>query len=126
MATKKFAQTERDTLLAVKGVGPKVIERLEQLGIVKLRQLAMQDAKSICAAASALVGSTCWKNSPQVRAAIAGAIAAARSAVELSRDFEPARPEDVFGSLATAGRPKTLEEMDAGVLAEAKRRHLRD
>jgi predicted RecB family nuclease len=101
MATKKFAQTERDTLLAVKGVGPKVIERLEQLGIVTLRQLAMQDAKSICAAASALVGSTCWKNSPQARAAIAGAIAA-------------------------AGPAKTLKEMDAGVLAEAKRRHARD
>lgn len=40
--------------------------------------------------------------------------------------FEPRRPEDVFGSLAIAGPPKTLEEMDAGVLAEARRRHARD
>ncbi|PDQ18214.1 AbrB family transcriptional regulator [Mesorhizobium sanjuanii] len=40
--------------------------------------------------------------------------------------FVATRPEDVFGSLPHRGRPKTLEEMDAGVLAEARRRHARD
>jgi AbrB family looped-hinge helix DNA binding protein len=40
--------------------------------------------------------------------------------------FAETRPEDVFGSLPHRGRPKTLEEMDAGVLAEARRRHARD
>ncbi|MGO9483514.1 MAG: AbrB/MazE/SpoVT family DNA-binding domain-containing protein [Rhodomicrobium sp.] len=40
--------------------------------------------------------------------------------------FESASPEEVFGSLKVSGPPKTLEEMDAGVLAEAKRRHARD
>jgi AbrB family looped-hinge helix DNA binding protein len=40
--------------------------------------------------------------------------------------FEPAKPDEVFGSLKVSGSPKTLEEMDAGVLAEAKRRHARD
>lgn len=40
--------------------------------------------------------------------------------------FAPTRPEDVFGFLPHSGRPKTLEEMDAGVLAEARRRHARD
>lgn len=40
--------------------------------------------------------------------------------------FAPTRPEDVFASLPYRGKPKTLEEMDAGVLAEAKRRHARD
>ncbi|MCP9231579.1 AbrB/MazE/SpoVT family DNA-binding domain-containing protein [Mesorhizobium sp. M0904] len=40
--------------------------------------------------------------------------------------FAETRPEDVFGSLRYSGRPKTLEEMDAGVLAEARRRHARD
>ncbi|CAN7650706.1 AbrB/MazE/SpoVT family DNA-binding domain-containing protein [Mesorhizobium sp. LjRoot246] len=40
--------------------------------------------------------------------------------------FAPTRPEDVFGVLPHSGRPKTLEEMDAGVLAEARRRHARD
>ncbi len=40
--------------------------------------------------------------------------------------FAETRPEDVFGALPWKGTPKTLEEMDAGVLAEARRRHVRD
>ncbi|MDQ1901201.1 hypothetical protein RAH32_12190 [Paracoccus sp. WLY502] len=40
--------------------------------------------------------------------------------------FAPTRSETVFGMLAHAGAPKTLEEMEAGVLAEARRRHGRD
>ena len=40
--------------------------------------------------------------------------------------FAETRPEDVFGSLPHTGRPKSIEEMDAGVLAEARRRHARD
>lgn len=39
--------------------------------------------------------------------------------------FAETRPEDVFGMLPHKGKPKTLEEMDAGVLAEARRRHAR-
>ncbi|KUM26607.1 AbrB family transcriptional regulator [Mesorhizobium loti] len=40
--------------------------------------------------------------------------------------FAQTRPEEVFGALPHRGRPKTLEEMDEGVLAEARRRHARD
>ncbi|MGF6226182.1 AbrB family looped-hinge helix DNA binding protein [Inquilinus ginsengisoli] len=40
--------------------------------------------------------------------------------------FPETRPEDVFGSLPYHGEPKSLEEMDAGVLAEARRRNARD
>lgn len=40
--------------------------------------------------------------------------------------FEPKRPDEVFGLLKVSGSPKTLEEMDAGALAEAKRRYARD
>ncbi|WP_095198682.1 AbrB/MazE/SpoVT family DNA-binding domain-containing protein [Mesorhizobium carmichaelinearum] len=40
--------------------------------------------------------------------------------------FAATRPQDVFGFLPHNGRPKTLEDMDAGVLAEARRRHARD
>ncbi len=40
--------------------------------------------------------------------------------------FAKTRPRDVFASLPRRGRPKTLEEMEAGVLAEAERRHARD
>jgi AbrB family looped-hinge helix DNA binding protein len=40
--------------------------------------------------------------------------------------FPPTKPEDVFNSLRYEGPPKTLEEMDAGIAAEVKRRHARD
>jgi AbrB family looped-hinge helix DNA binding protein len=40
--------------------------------------------------------------------------------------FAPTRPEDVFGVLPNSGTPKTLEEMDAAVLAEARRRDARN
>jgi len=40
--------------------------------------------------------------------------------------FAPTRPEDMFGCLAYSGPPKTIEEMNAGVPAEAKRRHAGD
>ncbi len=40
--------------------------------------------------------------------------------------FKPTRSNEVFGSLNVSGPPKTLEEMDAGILAEARRRHARD
>ena len=39
--------------------------------------------------------------------------------------FAPTRPEDVAGMLAYRGRPRTLDEMDAAITAEAKRRHAR-
>ncbi len=40
--------------------------------------------------------------------------------------FAPTRPEDVFGCLPYKGKPKSVEQMDAGIAAEAKRRHARD
>lgn len=73
-----FSPDERAVLLGVKGVGPTVIARLEQIGIDRLAALAEGDVQAICAAASAIVGSTCWKNSPQARGAIASAIEAAK------------------------------------------------
>ncbi len=40
--------------------------------------------------------------------------------------FAPTRPDDVYGSLPVKGPPKTLEEMEASIVAEAQRRHARD
>ncbi len=37
--------------------------------------------------------------------------------------FPRTKPEEVFGSLPYSGRPKTIEEMNAAILAEARRRH---
>ncbi len=39
--------------------------------------------------------------------------------------FVATRPEDVFGCLAGNGPPKSLADMEAGILEEAKRRHAR-
>ncbi|AZE51148.1 hypothetical protein C4K04_5501 [Pseudomonas chlororaphis] len=75
-----FPLEERQALLKLKGVGEIVVARLEQLGIDSLAQLARADALDIVTQASALVGSSCWKNSPQARAAIQAAIALAKGA----------------------------------------------
>jgi AbrB family looped-hinge helix DNA binding protein len=40
--------------------------------------------------------------------------------------FAPTEPSEVFGMLRYRGKPKTIEEMNAAVAAEAKRRHARD
>ncbi len=40
--------------------------------------------------------------------------------------FAPSRLEDVFGVLRHSGRHLSIEEMDESVLAEARRRHVRD
>ncbi|WP_439598378.1 AbrB/MazE/SpoVT family DNA-binding domain-containing protein [Falsiroseomonas sp.] len=39
--------------------------------------------------------------------------------------FPPTDPAAVFASLATGTPPRSLEEMEAGLLAEARRRHAR-
>ena len=75
----RFPADEREALLALKGVGPTVVQRLEQMGIASLRQLAAAEASGIVASAAGLTGASCWKNSPQARAAIQVAIHLARS-----------------------------------------------
>jgi len=78
----RFSEPERAILLSVKGVGPKVVERLEEQGLGAFEQLALADPAVVCAGAAASVGSTCWKNSPQARKAVEAAVAAARSSLE--------------------------------------------
>ena len=75
-----FSLEERTALLALKGVGPTVITRLEQMGIESMDELAKAEVGDILAQASAALGSTCWKNSPQARAAIAAAVEIAKAA----------------------------------------------
>lgn len=72
-----FAPEERLVLLAVKGIGPTVITRLESMGFQSLHKLADADANEILSLGASLTGSSCWKNSPQAKAAVEGAIAAA-------------------------------------------------
>lgn len=75
----RFPPEEREALLAVRGVGPTVVQRLEQMGIASLRQLAAATPSEILASAAGLTASTCWKNSPQARAAIQAAVELARA-----------------------------------------------
>lgn len=74
-----FSLEERTALLALKGVGPTVITRLEQMGIESMDVLGKADVSDILAQASAALGSTCWKNSPQARAAITAAVDLAKA-----------------------------------------------
>lgn len=80
-----FSAEARAVLLAVKGVGPTVVERLEQIGFDSLDMLAVANADGIVKQIAAMLGTTCWKNSPQARASIASAIDAAQQAIIMQR-----------------------------------------
>ena len=69
-----FNKTEKSALLTVKGVGETVIGRLEQMGIDSIFKLAQANPQDIIEQAASLTGSTCWKNSPQAKAAITNAV----------------------------------------------------
>ncbi len=74
-----FPVEQREILLSAKGIGPTVVSRLEQIGYSSLIQLSNAEADDITARITALLGTTCWRNSPQARASIDAAIGAART-----------------------------------------------
>ncbi|WP_239352512.1 recombinase RecA [Snodgrassella communis] len=59
-----------------------MILRLEQMGIDSLVKLAQANLQDITEQAASLVGSSCWKISPQAKAAISMAVDFARRNVE--------------------------------------------
>ncbi|WP_285960714.1 DUF4332 domain-containing protein [Pseudomonas tohonis] len=73
-----FTPETRAQLVALKGVGPTVVDRLEQIGLRTLEQLAGCEAADLTRQISQMMGSTCWHNSPQARAAIQAIIDFAR------------------------------------------------
>lgn len=73
-----FSPAERELLLAVRFVGPTVIARLEQLGYASLEDLSTAEVDEILDGGAAATGSSCWRNSPQARKAVEGAVSAAR------------------------------------------------
>lgn len=77
-----FTPQEKDRMLALKGVGPSVVARLEQIGFSSLSQLAGEDAAFITKQISQMMGSTCWHNSPQARASIHAIIQLSQQHVE--------------------------------------------
>lgn len=69
-----FSKKERSLLLEAKFVGPKVIERLEDIGIDSFKKLSNSSVNEIVTLVSAMIGSSCWKNSYQSKEAIQNAI----------------------------------------------------
>jgi len=74
-----FAPDERARLLALRGVGPTVVQRLEEAGFERLDQLAGLDAAAITQRIAHMLRASCWHNSPQARAAIAAVVALANA-----------------------------------------------
>ena len=73
-----FIAEEERTLLGVKGVGPVVLKRFEEIGIYSLEELSKYEAEDVAEMVANMLGSTCWKNSPQSLKAINSAIELAR------------------------------------------------
>ena len=70
-----FTPEETQSLLAEKGIGKTVLQRLQQMGLDDVAKLAAADVDDMLQQGAALTGSTCWKNSPQAKASVATAIA---------------------------------------------------
>lgn len=70
-----FTPEQEKSLLAEKGIGKTVLQRLAQMGLDDVEALANADIDEVLTLGAMLTGSSCWKNSPQSRAAIATAIA---------------------------------------------------
>lgn len=75
-----FSESERAVLLEVKGVGPTVIKRFEEIGIDSFAELANYEPQEIAERVASMLRSTCWKNSPQ-------ALSAVKSAIERARQY---------------------------------------
>ena len=58
----RFIAEEKKALLAVKGVGPVVLKRFEEIGISSLEELSKYEAENIAKIVANMLGSTCWKN----------------------------------------------------------------
>ena len=65
-----FTDEEVQSLLAVKGIGKTILQRLQQMGLDDIATLAVADLDDILEQGAKLTGSTCWKNSPQAHAAM--------------------------------------------------------
>ncbi|MCB1753955.1 MAG: helix-hairpin-helix domain-containing protein [Gammaproteobacteria bacterium] len=73
-----FSEQEKQALLAIKGVGPTVISRLEEIGIDSCEQLSHFTVDEITRTVADMLHTSCWKNSPQAKNAIRGAIERAK------------------------------------------------
>lgn len=73
-----FTDEQRGRMLALKGVGNTVVDRLEEVGYRSLHELAEEGPEQVTRRIAESLGTTCWRNSPQARNAIAAIIALAK------------------------------------------------
>ena len=73
-----FSSQEKAALLAVKGVGPTVIKRFEEIGIHSFSELTQYSVDDIAQMVASMLKTSCWKNSPQAKMAIGAAIERAK------------------------------------------------
>ena len=76
-----LTEVQTKSLLACKGVGKTVLQRLQDMGLDDAERLAQASVDDILAMGASITRSTCWKNSPQARAAISAAVAWAQDEV---------------------------------------------
>ena len=76
-----LTEAQTQSLLARKGVGRTVLQRLQEMGLDDAERLAQASVDDILAMGASITRSTCWKNSPQARAAIGAAVAWAQDEV---------------------------------------------
>ncbi|MDC8803226.1 DUF4332 domain-containing protein [Halomonas pacifica] len=73
-----FSELEKAALLELKGVGPTVVQRFEEIGIDSFSELANYEPKEIAERVASMLRTTCWKNSSQALSAVKAAIERAR------------------------------------------------
>ena len=76
-----LTEAQAKSLLACKGVGKTVLQRLQDMGLDDAERLAQASVDDILAMGASITRSTCWKNSLQARAAISAAVAWAQDEV---------------------------------------------
>lgn len=74
-----FSSDERQQLTQLKGVGDTVVDRLEQIGIDNLAQLAEADTDVVVEMIADMLRAPCWRNA-MARNAIQSAIDCAKQA----------------------------------------------
>ena len=63
-----FSESEKNSLLSVKGVGPTVIRRFEEVGLDSFEKLSVHNATEVVNLVSSMLHSRCWKKTKAVEA----------------------------------------------------------
>ena len=76
-----FSKEAKEALLTVKGIGPTIVNRFEEIGISSFQELEKYHADDIAEMVGSMLNTTCWKNSRQAKRAISAAIERSKQSV---------------------------------------------